>query len=82
MRPPEGRGTCAPRQVGSHPGLGDFGTYDMVGNVKEWCCALWHRGRHGRGPLAHDRRHPRRLGRDPAARRALGATAAFAFGAF
>jgi hypothetical protein len=23
--------------VGSYPGLGPFGTYDMAGNVKEWC---------------------------------------------
>ncbi len=26
-----------PAPVGSHAGLGPFGTYDMVGNVKEWC---------------------------------------------
>ena len=26
-----------PAQVGSHPGLGPFGTYDMAGNVREWC---------------------------------------------
>ncbi|MCG6927129.1 MAG: protein kinase [Acidobacteria bacterium] len=26
-----------PVPVGSRPGLGDFGTYDMAGNVKEWC---------------------------------------------
>jgi hypothetical protein len=26
-----------PAPVGSHPGLGDFGTYDMAGNVREWC---------------------------------------------
>jgi dienelactone hydrolase len=26
-----------PAQVGSHQGLGPFGTYDMAGNVKEWC---------------------------------------------
>jgi formylglycine-generating enzyme required for sulfatase activity/pimeloyl-ACP methyl ester carboxylesterase len=24
-------------RVGSYPGLGPFGTYDMAGNVKEWC---------------------------------------------
>ena len=29
-----GRGPAA---VGSHDGLGPFGTYDMAGNVKEWC---------------------------------------------
>jgi formylglycine-generating enzyme required for sulfatase activity/pimeloyl-ACP methyl ester carboxylesterase len=23
--------------VGSHQGIGDYGTYDMAGNVKEWC---------------------------------------------
>ena len=26
-----------PAQVGSYGGLGPFGTYDMAGNVKEWC---------------------------------------------
>jgi predicted esterase len=26
-----------PAPVGSYLGLGDFGTYDMAGNVKEWC---------------------------------------------
>jgi hypothetical protein len=30
-------GTDGPAPVGSNPGLGDFGTYDMAGNVKEWC---------------------------------------------
>jgi hypothetical protein len=30
-------GTEGPWAVGSHPGLGDYGTYDMAGNVKEWC---------------------------------------------
>jgi len=25
-----------PAKVGSYPGLGPFGTYDMAGNVKEW----------------------------------------------
>ena len=26
-----------PASVGSYPGMGRFGTYDMAGNVKEWC---------------------------------------------
>ena len=26
-----------PAPVGSYGGLGPFGTYDMAGNVKEWC---------------------------------------------
>jgi formylglycine-generating enzyme required for sulfatase activity/dienelactone hydrolase/predicted Ser/Thr protein kinase len=26
-----------PARVGAHQGLGPFGTYDMAGNVKEWC---------------------------------------------
>ena len=26
-----------PARVGSYAGLGPFGTYDMAGNVKEWC---------------------------------------------
>jgi formylglycine-generating enzyme required for sulfatase activity/dienelactone hydrolase len=26
-----------PAPVGSYPGMGPFGTYDMAGNVKEWC---------------------------------------------
>jgi formylglycine-generating enzyme required for sulfatase activity len=29
-------GRAGPAPVGTHPGLGDFGTYDMAGNVKEW----------------------------------------------
>ena len=30
-------GGKGPAPVGSHDGLGPFGTYDMAGNVKEWC---------------------------------------------
>jgi eukaryotic-like serine/threonine-protein kinase len=30
-------GTTGPAPVGSRAGLGPFGTYDMAGNVKEWC---------------------------------------------
>ena len=30
-------GSKGPAPVGQHQGLGPFGTYDMAGNVKEWC---------------------------------------------
>jgi len=30
-------GTEGPAPVGSYKGLGGYGTYDMAGNVKEWC---------------------------------------------
>jgi predicted esterase len=30
-------GGKGPAAVGSHQGLGAYGTYDMAGNVKEWC---------------------------------------------
>ena len=30
-------GGAGPAEVGQYRGLGPFGTYDMAGNVKEWC---------------------------------------------
>ena len=29
--------SAGPARAGQHAGLGTFGTYDMAGNVKEWC---------------------------------------------
>ena len=34
-------GGKGPAAVGTHYGLGPFGTYDTIGNVKEWC---WNQG--------------------------------------
>jgi tRNA A-37 threonylcarbamoyl transferase component Bud32/predicted esterase len=33
-----------PAAVGVHEGVGPYGTYDMFGNVREWCANLGHRG--------------------------------------
>ena len=45
-----------PAPVGSYPGLGPFGTYDMAGNVKEWCFNS------DREPTIHTRRLVDRTG--------------------
>ena len=34
---PLGNFSSAPAPVGKYPGVGPFGTYDMAGNIAEWC---------------------------------------------
>ena len=38
-------GGSGPVQVGTFPGVGPYGTYDMAGNVREWCLTALRDGR-------------------------------------
>ena len=58
-----------PAPVGSHPGLGDFGTYDMAGNVKEWVTNEGESGRYILGGSWEDPTYTYRL--DPDSRPSL-----------
>jgi serine/threonine protein kinase/predicted esterase len=54
-----------PAPVGSYNGLGPFGTYDMAGNVKEWC---WTEANHRRTLLGGAWKEPRYMFADYDAR--------------
>ena len=58
-------GGKGPAPVGSYDGLGPFGTYDMAGNVKEWC---WTETNHRRFLLGGAWSEPRHMFADYDAR--------------
>lgn len=49
--------SSGPRQVGSLPGLGPFGTYNMAGNVREWCWNATGKRRYIAGGAWNDKRY-------------------------
>jgi eukaryotic-like serine/threonine-protein kinase len=65
-----------PAKVGTYHGLGDFGTYDMAGNIKEWC---WNEIEGRRYILGGAWNEPAYLFTDPDARQPFDRGKAFGF---
>ena len=69
-------GADGPLAVGSHQALGDYGTYDMAGNVKEWS---WNATGGKRYILGGSWGEPTYMYKDPDMRRPFGRTATHGF---
>jgi hypothetical protein len=67
-------GTKGPAPIGSHRGISPYGSYDMAGNVKEWC---WNESRGGRMVLGGAWSEPTYMYADPDAQPPLARRATY-----